>query len=412
MGGEGTDVLRGSHGRDDLFGGPGDGDVLRGDIGFDNMHGGPGARDIASFSTASEAVTVDLASGTASGDGRDTIDPETEDLVGSAYPDTLLGDDAANRIDGGAGYDHLDGRGGSDELFGGPDGASCHRAAMEESCGSPPEVGAGPIVSRVHSIDNSGSLSVRGTSANDSISVSLQGSNFVVGSQIPIPASNAQGCSVSGGAAVCPADLQTILIDVDGGDDSVTVDGSVPRSVEVRIDGGPGADSLNGGPGDDVIEAGDDSSPDRLAGGGGDDALIGARTDLPVPYNSGQSILVGGPGSDVLVGGDPCNGDIFDGGPGNDNANFFRFTPGVFAEIGGAARRSGSPCTPGRVLPSVEALEGSPGPDTLIASNPGDSLLGKGGHDVLIAGRGQSRMVGGGGSDRLVRKRRHRSTRR
>jgi len=150
----------------------------------------------------------------------------------------------------------------------------------------------------------------------------------------------------------------------------------------VRIDGGPGADRLGGGPGNDVIEAGDDNAPDLLEGNAGDDALIGARTDLHVPYNSGKSTLIGGPGNDVLVGGDPCDGDFFDGGPGNDNANFFRFTPGVYAEIGGAVRRAGSPCTPGRVDPSVEALEGTPGRDVLVGRR-GDSLIGQGGNDRL-----------------------------
>ena len=145
--------------------------------------------------------------------------------------------------------------------------------------------------------------------------------------------------------------MQTILIDAGAGNDSVTVDGSVPPEIEVRIEGGPGADQLQGGPGGDVIEAGDDSDPDVLEGGPGDDALIGARTDLPVPYNSGKSTLIGGPGIDVMVGGDPCDGDLFDGGPGDDDANFFRFTPGVTAEIGGAVSRAGSPCTPATSTP-------------------------------------------------------------
>ena len=101
--------------------------------------------------------------------------------------------------------------------------------------------------------------------------------------------------------------------------------------------------TIVGTAGNDVIEAGDDDDPDVLEGNGGDDALIGARTDLHVPVNSGKSTLIGGPGSDVLVGGDPCDGDLFVGGPGNDNANFFSFTPGVYAKIGGQVLRRGDP---------------------------------------------------------------------
>jgi Ca2+-binding RTX toxin-like protein len=379
----GIDRLYGSHGRDDIFGGEGDEDVLRGDIGFDKLDGGPGERDIASFSTASEAVDVDLGGGSAYGDGRDQIASGTEDVVGSGYDDTLTGDAGANRLDGGAGYDELDGEGGADVLYGGPDGAECDDAMQEDACGERMATSAGPKVASVRSIDGSSSLSIHGYGTDDSISVSFQGSNFIVSdADHPFPDENVQGCAPSNGAAVCPGDAQTILIDVDGGNDHVAVDGSVPDTIEVRIDGGPGADDLAGGPGDDVIEAGDDDAPDVLDGAGGDDALIGARTDLHVPYNSGKSTLIGGPGSDVLVGGDPCDGDEFIGGAGNDNANFFRFTPGVSARIGGPVRRDGSPCTPGRILPSIEQLEGSPGPDVLIGRGK-DSLIGHSGRDTL-----------------------------
>ena len=326
-------------------------------------------------------MQVDLAAGTARGDGRDQIAADTEDIVGSAYDDTLTGDGATNRIDGGAGYDELDGGAGPDALYGGPGGASCENAATSESCDKPEAMAPGPQVSRVRSIDGSGSLTVHGSSAPDAVTISQQGSDFIVADG-GIPAGNVDGCTPSNGVAVCPADVQTILIDVDGGNDFVAVDGSVPSQVEVRIDGGPGADTLKGGRGGDLIEAGDDNDPDVLEGGAGDDALIGARTDFHVPVHSGKSTLIGGAGSDVLVGGDPCDGDYFDGGSGNDDANFFRFTPGVFAEIGGQVRRAGSPCTPGHIDTSVEQLEGSPGPDVLIGRR-GDSLIGHGGRNRL-----------------------------
>jgi Ca2+-binding RTX toxin-like protein len=382
-GGGGTDRLYGCHGRDDVFGGGGDEDVLRGDIGFDKLDGGPGERDIASFSTASEAVDVDLGDGRAYGDGRDRIAGGTEDVVGSGYGDTLIGDGGANRLDGGAGYDELDGEGGADVLYGGPDGAECSNAMQADACGERVTAEAGPRVASVHGIDGSSSLSIRGYGADDSVSVSFQDASFIVSDAgHPFPDENVQGCAPSNGAAVCPADVQTILIDVDGGNDYVAVGDSVPPTIEVRIDGGAGADDLTGGPGGDVIEAGDDDAPDVLAGAEGDDALIGARTDLQVPFNSGKSTLIGGPGSDVLVGGDPCDGDEFVGGPGDDNANFFRFTPGVRAKIGGPVTRAGSPCTPGRILPSVEQLEGSPGPDVLIGRGK-DSVIGHSGRDTL-----------------------------
>jgi len=368
------------------------------------MDGGPGSRDIASFSTASTAIEADLARGTAHGDGRDTIGPGTEDLVGSAYPDVLLGDSGPNRIDGGAGYDDLDGRGGGDELLGGPDGADCIGGAMSEACERPTsdrsDGGTSVVYSR--SLDGGATLVVRGTEASNDIQVARSGGSLVVSdSRVPISTAGGTGCAVAG-VASCPGDAGFILVDAGPGDDRVEIAGSIPASIEARLEGGAGADELVGGRGGDILEAGDDSDPDRLVGGAGDDALVGARTDNPVPYSSGQSTLIGGPGADVMIGGDPCDGDVFDGGGGNDDANFFRFTPGVRAQIGGAVSRAGGSCDPGRIEASVEAIEGSPGPDVLIGSNRGDSLMGKGGNDTLLGRGGNDRLSGGPGNDRLV----------
>ncbi len=217
---------------------------------------------------------------------------------------------------------------------------------------------------------------------------------------------NLNGCDPHLGAsgvagARCADHVTSLLVDTDGGDDTVRIAESVPASVQVRVDGGPGADDLTGGRGNDILEAGDDNDPDRLSGGEGGDGLIGARTDNPTPVNSGLSTLIGGPGSDLLVGGDPCDGDLFDGGPGHDSASFSRFNPGVSAQIGGAVTRSGGSCNAGHVDASVEGLEGSPGPDTLIGDGNANQLLGRAGNDVLRGLGGADRLIGGSGSDRV-----------
>jgi Ca2+-binding RTX toxin-like protein len=256
---------------------------------------------------------------------------------------------------------------------------------------------------RTASIDGTSTLSVHGAATGDNITVSYDGTGYLVTDAVAFPTGNAQGCDSTGGgnSVHCPDGVQFILVDADGGADTVHIDASVPPSVQVRIDGGPGADSLYGGPGNDILEAGDDSDPDLLVGGPGDDGLIGARTDQPTPYNSGKSTLIGGTGSDLLVGGDPCNGDSFDGGPGVDTASFIRFNPGVTAQIGGAVTRAGGSCTPGQIDSSVEALEGSIGPDTLIGDNRANTLSGRAGNDTLLGRGGNDRLVGGTGSDSL-----------
>jgi Ca2+-binding RTX toxin-like protein len=274
---------------------------------------------------------------------------------------------------------------------------------VSEFCEQPKTAGVGTVVVYSRSLDGANTLVVRGVDGDDGLRVAFAGGRlFVSNSSAAIPAANVTGCDADGSSASCPGDARYLLVDAGSGADRVDIEGSVPASLEARIAGGPGADDLNGGDGGDVIEAGDDSDPDRLDGGAGDDALIGARTDLHVPFSSGKSTLIGGPGADVMVGGDPCDGDVFDGGAGDDNANFFRFTPGVTAEIGGPVSRDGGSCAAGRIDGSVESIEGSPGPDVLIGSGAGDTLIGKGDDDEIFGRAGDDTLLGGPGNDRLV----------
>jgi Ca2+-binding RTX toxin-like protein len=118
LGGEGNDTLSGGGSEDHLRGGEGD-DTVRGGAGADQIDGGPG-HDIASYEGSGDGVTVRLwagdgSGGTAHGDTLTGI----EDLCGSDFADTLVGDDGGNRLFGGAGSDALWGNSGDDVLIGG-----------------------------------------------------------------------------------------------------------------------------------------------------------------------------------------------------------------------------------------------------------------------------------------------------
>jgi Ca2+-binding RTX toxin-like protein len=96
------------------------------------------------------AVTVDLAEGTSSGQGDDTL-TAIENVSGSHQHDTIFGDDGPNRLtDDGGGDDEIRGAGGDDYLRGGSgqdlldggDGTdTCIGGETVESCEStdPPE---------------------------------------------------------------------------------------------------------------------------------------------------------------------------------------------------------------------------------------------------------------------------------
>lgn len=122
--GRGGDALFGEDGNDQLLGGQGD-DLLDGGLGFDNYDGGPGT-DTVSFAGDPAGVRVDMQpqfSQAVDGYGNFESLQRVEDVEGSAFGDTLLGNDENNRLMGGAGLDVLDGGAGDDLLDGGADGA-------------------------------------------------------------------------------------------------------------------------------------------------------------------------------------------------------------------------------------------------------------------------------------------------
>ena len=105
---DGSDSLYGGEGSDTLSAGGGD-DYLKGGLGDDTLFGGAG-NDLVDYSDSANGVTVDLAAGTAAGDGSDTLDG-IENVYATNYADVMRGNSAANDLDGGYG--------GGDRLFGG-----------------------------------------------------------------------------------------------------------------------------------------------------------------------------------------------------------------------------------------------------------------------------------------------------
>ena len=96
-----------------LFGGSGN-DTLEGGPGADTLIGGPGM-DTADYSASASAVSVNLLTGLGSGgDAQGDILGGIENIVGSAFNDTLTGGAGNDTLTGGAGNDIVDGLSGSD----------------------------------------------------------------------------------------------------------------------------------------------------------------------------------------------------------------------------------------------------------------------------------------------------------
>jgi Ca2+-binding RTX toxin-like protein len=110
--------LIGSNVNDTLTGNAGN-NMLTGGAGNDSLDGKSGF-DTADFSTAYKSVTVNLITGTATGQGTDTL-LNIEAINGSSYGDKLTGNAGANTLTGNAGNDILNGGAGNDTLIGGLD---------------------------------------------------------------------------------------------------------------------------------------------------------------------------------------------------------------------------------------------------------------------------------------------------
>jgi Ca2+-binding RTX toxin-like protein len=411
------DEAVGDLGTDEVNGGEGDFDLMRGDFGADRMIGGPGLGDVASFATAAPSssgagVTASLATGSASGDGRDRIS-EAEDLEGSAFADVLSGDGGDNRIAGGPGDDRLVGGGGTDSAFGGAGSNTCTGFATEVSCrraGPPPDR---PLAQVVPSLAGGSGFVVTGSTGDDRLTISLKANGTLV-VRAPearlAPRKSCRALAPAQHTVVCTplAPIRYLLVALRSGSDVLDLEGGLLLAGTVRVDAAFGNDVIRGGDEDDLFQA--DQGSDRLLGGGGSDGLAGGPD---------ADFLFGQPGDDLLAAGGPCGGGRLVGNAGDDNASFARTSQprGVMEaslESGRAFIRGDTGCLATRIDASVEDLEGTFGDDVLIGDagdnsffgQPGaDEFYGRDGNDLLTARDGRPDRVidcGGGDNDQAV----------
>lgn len=160
-----------------------------------------------------------------------------------------------------------------------------------------------------------------------------------------------------------------------------------------------GVEYVAGGAGDDLLIG--TPNHDRLEGNGGSDLLIG---------EGGNDHILGGPGNDLLRGGDGLDrigggfgNDTYSGGSGNDQMQEMLFigSPGFEPELDRIPREDGG----------EDVADGGDGNDVIqlgaekdrARGEEGDDRLNGGpGADVLAGGRGNDALAGGGARDRML----------
>jgi Ca2+-binding RTX toxin-like protein len=339
--------------------GYGGNDELKGGGGADTLEGGTGT-DTAVYTDSNAAVTVNLISGlgfggTAEGDTLDDI----ENVTGSIYADTLMGDANANELFGSNGDDTLKGGGGADTLEG---GSGIDTVQYSDSA-------AGVTVALLVGTGSGG------TAEDDTFS-SIEN---VLGS---------------------------IFDDHLSGDDDINVlSGS---SGDDWLKGGGGADTLDGGTGNDTATylnhgGGVTVSLDTGTGTAGD-ALGDVLTDIENLYgtayadtlfgDSGANILHGDNGDDLLKG--AGGADRLIGGEGVDTATYLGSTAVAVNLTTGTAAGGWAQ---GDTLTDIENVVGSSAGDILVGNAQANGLLGEGGNDALWGGAGADTLDGGTGTD-------------
>ncbi|WP_198528045.1 beta strand repeat-containing protein [Rhodobacter capsulatus] len=254
--GAGSDRLAGLGGNDTLIGGNGD-DTLLGGSGADSLDGGDGI-DWIDFSDLVTAVSGTLESwGTASfvsGSGTDIVS-NVENILGSAYGDSLTGTDYGNTILGGLGIDTIDGDSGDDSLSG--DGGN---DLLAGSYGN--DTLAGGL----------GNDLIDGGSGYDLVSYAHLGVRIVADLSTGIVTGEGRDTLVAG-------TVEHVIGTAFG--DGIAWSGANATYVDFILNGGAGNDTLTGSWGDDVLIGG--TGADRMNGGrGADTFFVDAAGDVVI----------------------------------------------------------------------------------------------------------------------------------
>nr|WP_231402355.1 calcium-binding protein [Caenimonas aquaedulcis] len=354
VGDEFDNELHGTGGNDSIEG-LGGNDTLLGDWGNDTLDGGDGI-DTAVYVAATAGVTVNLVTGVSrGGDGNDSL-IAIENLWGSYYNDTLIGDAGANLLKGLSGSDSILGGDGNDTLWGG---------------------------------SGNESDTLNGGAGFDAVSYSGY-------YQLNVNLATGQ---VTGGAG---NDTLISIEVVTAGASDDTLTGNNNANI---LDGGWGNDSLDGAGGNDTLYGG--KGQDTAHGGNGNDAIYTGKGNDVLDGGAGSDTMSGGTGSDLyyvnMTSDVVMESSSSSGGFDVVVSTVSYILPDYVEELdlsGTALSATGNGW--GNVLVGTESanrLYGLGGDDSLVGAGGNDTLAGGEGNDTLDGGADSDAMTGGTGDD-------------
>lgn len=356
-----------------------------GGAGADTIDGGGGI-DTADYGSSGAGIAIALGAANTGGDAQGDALTGIENIIGSAFADTLIGDASANRLEGGAGNDLL--RGGAnigiERLIGG-DGVDTADYSTSTA----------GVTARLSNDPNAGPLSAGGDAQDD---VLLQIENIVGSSFVDTLFGNAAANRLEGGAGndlLLGLDGADILIGGEGTDFAVYANST--SAVQIIFDASGNATGVGGEAQGDQL-----STIEGIIGSNFNDVFIG---------NAGNNRFEGGAGNDLMRGGGGA--DTMLGGDGVDTIDYSTATSGVYVQLhatNAVAMPAAWPSNPaqsngdaaGDILQGIEAIIGSNATDTLIGSAVSNRLVSGAGNDQMRGGSGNDVLSGNGVGTRFM----------
>jgi len=380
-----NDTLIGDAGANTLNGGTGN-DTLRGDLGNDVIDGGSGV-DTLDYSAVGAGITLNLISQSAQntiGAGTDTV-RGIENVIGTAFADTITGNEFGNALTAGDGNDMLVGGLGNDVLNGGSglDTANYATATAGVKVNltiltAQTTVGAGgDTLSGIENLNGTGFDDQFTGDGGDNVLTGNGGNDTLLGGLGNDTLSGGQGTdtiSYVGAASgvMVNLGLTTAQNTIGAGSDTMSsIENLVGSALADTLTGSIQINVISGGNGNDLIDGG--SSNDTLDGGANDDTLKGG---------TGDDLLTGGTGNDSI-----------DGGANLDTISYAAAGSGVTVSLALATAQAVGGGQGSDTIVNVENILGSAFADTLIGSTLANVLTGGGGKDSLTGGAGNDRFV-------------------
>ena len=317
------------------------------------INGGSG-NDIVEILSVDGSLTATITA--SAGDGDDIVDlsaialPAT--IEGGVGNDSLTGSIANDRLIGGPGNDHIDGLAGDDTIAGGAGrdwllGSSGNDRILGQG-------GSGDVVS-----GGPGNDTLDGGRGNDRL-MEVADADFVL-----------RNTELLGFGTDLLTSFEIVTLFGGMADNRFDASAFTLPGARLKLAGGGGNDELIGSPLADLLIG--NGGNDTLVGAGGNDTLIGGRHHDHLVGDEGDDLLIGLSGRDTLLGG--AGNDSLDGGDGND---------GLAGDDG------------------ADFLTGGRGNDMMFGNAGSDSLFGGGGQDTVLGGRGGDLVKGNAGDDILA----------